>query len=152
MADPKATIEVGPWTAMEERAVDAIKSSVARRCLVDNESPPGVEEIEKELKPKRVGYAGEEVGTCQAITLEQVLPSLPPGEHGGSINTLLWVSSQTRDFLLHPEKCLKLPSEIGPLKTPGKLHIKPEDQRPLVERYANGSLWTKLRRCVDGRC
>ena len=43
MADPKATVSVGPWTAMEERAVDAIQKSVARRCLMDVESPPGVE-------------------------------------------------------------------------------------------------------------
>lgn len=151
MADPKATILVGPWTAMEERAVDAIRKSVARRCLMDVESPPGVEEIEKELKSKRVGYAGEEIGTCQTITLEQVLPSLPPGEHGGSIDTLLWVSSQTRDFLLHPEKCLKLPSEIGPLKTPGRLHIKPEDQRPLAQELVNRNIcqWIPLDEVVE---
>ena len=41
------------------------------------------------------------------ITLEQVLPSLPPPEHGGSIDTLAWVSVQTKDFLFHHEKCLK---------------------------------------------
>ena len=126
MADPKAAIEPGPWTAMEERAVGMLRRSVERRCTVDVVTSADLGAIEKDLKSKRIGYSGEEIGTCQMITLEQVLPSLPPPEHGGSIDTLAWVSVQTKDFLLHPEKCLKEVNELGTIRPPGRIHVKPE--------------------------
>ncbi len=146
MADPKATLEVGPWTAMEERAVGTMRKSVGRRCTVDTAVPPEVDAIEKELKSKRAGYCGEEIGACHVITMEQVLPSLPPPEHGGSIDTLAWVSAQTKDFLLHPEKCLKDVSALGPIRPPGRIHVKPEDQKPLADELVNRNIckWVPL--------
>ena len=155
MADTKATIESGPWSAMEVRAVDTMRDSVARRCTVDGPSSADVGAIEKELKSKRVGYSGEEIGTCQVITLEQVLPSLPPSEHGGSIDTLEWVSVQTKDFLLHPEKCLKAVGDIGTSRPPGRIHVKPEDQKPLADELIARNIckWIPLDEVVtmDGR-
>lgn len=151
LACPKATLEVGPWSALEVRAVDTMRRSVARRCTVDEVIPPKVDAIEKDLKSRRVGYGGEELGTCQMLTMEQILPSLPPPEHGGSIDTLLWVSPQTRDFLLHPEKCLKSRELLNKLRPPGKIHMRTEDQGALAQELIRRNIcqWIPLREVVE---
>ena len=41
-----------------------------------------------ELKGIRLSYTGEEMGTCHVLTRDQVLPALPPGEHGASVDVM----------------------------------------------------------------
>ena len=124
----------GRWSAQERRAVESIGRAVERRCVVD--SPPQViseAQWQKEMSCKHVGYSGEEVSTCCQLTWDQVIPALPPEEHGGSIDTLMWVGARTREFLLNPDWLLKPSDEVQLPKMPGRVHIREEDKFPLAQ-------------------
>ena len=88
--------------------------------------------MEKDLKSKRVSFSGEEVGVCHSLSLEQVLPSLPPKEHGGCIDILRFVSSSTKHFLTHPKRMIV--KDVGQElpKLQGKLHIEKGSELPLA--------------------
>ena len=62
--------------------------------------------LEKEFHQRRINYSGEEVTTCEKLCLEQILPALPPKEHGGSINVVDFVSAGTRRLLEDPASCV----------------------------------------------
>lgn len=123
---------LGRWTKTERRAVESLRDVVSRRCQFEDSLVASVEEIDKELKSKFVGYCGEEVSKCYPLTLEQILPSLPPEEHGGSIDAVNWLGSRSKEFLLHPERCLLEEQDIPPLKLPGKVHVRPGQEIPLA--------------------
>ena len=93
-----------------------------------------------------MGYNGEEISTCQQLSWEQVIPSLPPEEHGGSIETLHWVSPRTREFLLNPSLLLKSPDDVKLPKLPGKIHVKPEDKMAIAHELVRRNIcsWVPL--------
>ena len=105
-----AAPQLGRWTKAEKRSISALHDLVSRRCHFDDELFPEVEKIGKDLSSKFVGYSsgysGEEISKCYPLTLEQILPSLPPESHGGSIEAVEWLGARSRHFLLHPEQCL----------------------------------------------
>lgn len=96
----------GNWSAAERRAVKAIGSGVSRLLSHGQAFLPVDPNLDRELRSRKVNYQGEEVGVCHRLTLEQVLPSLPPKGHGGSINALDFVSRHTRELLLHPSRSI----------------------------------------------
>ncbi len=123
----------GEWTVLEKRMADAIRLSVKRLTCHGQALNFEPDLLEKELKGKRVNYQGEEVGTCEVLSLSQVLPSLPPREHGGSIDVIDFVSPGTRRLLLSPQTCL-LPDDGRPLpKLQGRIHVAKEDLLPLCD-------------------
>ena len=128
----KAAPGLGRWTKSERRAFEALQGLVSQRCGESKEVLPKVEEIEKDLASKYVGYNGEEVSKCFPLTLAQILPSLPPESHGGSIDAVDWLGPRSREFLLHPERCLLEEEEIPSLKLPGKVHVRAGDEVPLA--------------------
>ena len=85
------------------------------------------ESLDKELRGRRVDYSGEEVGICHMLTYEQVLPSLPPKEHGGSVDVLSLVSPTTRSLLEDPNRMVV--PDVGQLlpRLQGKIHIDKGD-------------------------
>lgn len=112
----------GGWTKCEMRAVKAIGSSVERVLCHGHVTVPYDSEMEKELKHRRVNYQGEEVGVCHPLTLDQVLPSLPPKEHGGAIDATAFVTTHTKDLLMNPNKSI-LPDVGQDLpKLQGRIH------------------------------
>ena len=128
----KAAPGLGRWTKGEKRAVSTLQGLVSQRCGASMEVHPDVQAIEKDLATKYVGYNGQEVSKCFPLTLEQILPSLPPESHGGSIEAIDWLGPRSREFLLHPERCLLQEDEIPALKLPGKVHVRPGDEIPLA--------------------
>ena len=120
-------LKAGGWSKCEMRAVEAIGSSVKRMLSHGHETVPYDSEMEKDLKSRRVNYQGEEVGVCHALTLEQVLPSLPPKEHGGSIAAVDFVSQHTKDLLLNPNRSIF--ADVGQElpKLQGKVHGSKEE-------------------------
>ena len=113
----------GKWSMMERRGVENVRAAVRR--LMDSPHGP-VESFEKvcaEVKRARVGYAGEEVGTCEALTLAQVTPALPPHGHGGSIALGSVLSEATSKLLDHPGDLLRddFLKPIPPI--PGRAHF-----------------------------
>ena len=104
----------------------------------------GLAALEKELLARRVGYDGEEVGICHILSLSlslsfaQVLPALPPKEHGGSIPVDNFLSEGTKHWLNFPEKLVV--EDVGQVlpRLQGRMRIVPEDVNSiahiLVER------------------
>ena len=127
----------GRWTKSERRMVEAVRQSVDR--LISHGAattvPPSL--AEKDLKGKRVNYLGEEVGTCHVLTLEQVLPALPPPEHGGSIELSRFVCDSSLHFLRHPQ--WSIVDDVGQElpKLQGKIHIQPGDVDGIANELVN---------------
>ena len=96
----------GGWNKSEKRAAKAMGEGVTRLLCHGTAKTDFDPNLEKELRSKRVNYQGEEVGTCHKLTLEQVLPSLPPADHGGAIDICDFVSTHTRSLLCNPGKCI----------------------------------------------
>ena len=133
-----AAFSEGPWTKTEKRLASAVAQSVARLASHGQAEHFDMANLEKELLSRRVGYDGEEVGICHALTFDQVLPALPPKEHGGSIHVRNFLSEGTRHWLDFPEKLvLEDTGQVLP-KLQGRIHIVAEDvdgiAAALVER------------------
>ena len=70
---------------------------------------------------------------CHLLSLDQILPSLPPESHGESIDAVDWLGARSKEFLLRPEQCVLEEAEIPPLKLPGKVHVKAGEELPLAK-------------------
>ena len=81
---------------------------------------------------RRVGYDGEEIGICHSLTFQQVLPALPPKEHGGSIPVEKFLSEGTQHWLSYPEKLVIDDWGQDLPRLQGRIHIVAED----VDRVA----------------
>ena len=137
----------GRWSLAEAQAAGSIRRGVEARCHKDIEDSPCTEEAwRKDISSKVVSYGGEEVSICRELTLDQVLPALPPGEHGACVDALDWVGPRTRRFLLHPEELLLNHCDVKLPRMPGRVHMKESDKleiaRELVKR--NICAWIPL--------
>ena len=123
----------GPWSKAERLAVNSLEAAAKRRCSSDVPHLAPREDLwQKDVASKLVGYNGEEISICHELTFEQVLPALPPEDHGGCINCLDWVGNRTKEFLLNPDWLLKDPKDVSLPKMPGKVHVKREDLMPIA--------------------
>ena len=96
---------VGPLRKVQRLCLECTRRRV-EVMLKDDHCHPiwGVREIKEELANKDIGYAGEEIGKLEKLSLEQITPSLPPPDRGGSIRLEDWLSDSTRELLRHPER------------------------------------------------
>ncbi|CAK9077745.1 unnamed protein product [Durusdinium trenchii] len=85
----------GRLNAIQNRAAASLTKSCGRLLELKGVHPCTADSVEDELKGKRLSYTGEEVSTCHPLTLDQVLPGLPPAGHGGSVDALSLLSSGT---------------------------------------------------------
>ena len=128
----------GAWSALERRGVENVKMAIRR--LLDSPHGPvdPFEKVCEGVKSARVGYDGEELGTCEQLTLAQILPALPPHGHGGSIPLGAVLSEATFRLLERPQDLLRddFARPIPPI--PGKAHFGRGEQKQvcaeLVER------------------
>ena len=137
----------GQWTKDEEVAGGAVAKAVDRLLEHSQDVSVSIAAIEKDLKLTRVTYAGEEVGTCHPLSLEQVEPALPPAEHGGCINLVDFVSPFTRRMLLEPERCI-LPDKGQPLpKLQGRIHMNQNERERISDLLVERGVcrWTPLK-------
>lgn len=144
MAGP---LRKGGWTKAERQAVSAIGKSVNRAlCHGRVQEPCNLASIE-ELKKKRVNYQGEEMGTCHRLTLEQVLPALPPKEHAASINAIDFLSPQSAYMMTHPEEAI-LPDDGRTLpRLNGIIHADSAEMRLIAAELTTRGVcdWLPLR-------
>lgn len=110
----------------------AIRQSVERVLGDDERAVWGLKEVLQDFERKSIGYSGEEICKAEPLSLERMLPGLPPEGHGGSINTIDWVSGHTRYLLLNPDKCVAM--DVGQTlpKLQGKVHIKEGERLPIA--------------------
>ena len=122
------------WQAHHRRAVENLRGHIQRfrKSAGAVERKVDCEEIEKELKAKRVNYSGEELLLCHPLSLRQILPALPPVEHGGCVDALDWVGDVTSHFLERPD--LMVIEDVGQElpRLQGKINIVPEDLDAVV--------------------
>ena len=85
------------------RALEVVRQRVV--CIVEEWKPGllwGPQQIKDDLLKRDIGYAGEEVGKVEKLSMSQILASLPPVGWGGSIRFVDGVSSSTRRLLENP--------------------------------------------------
>ena len=137
----------GKWCAIEKALATSVSTTVCRFETNDCEHVD-FPALEKELVSKRVSYTGEEFGVCNPLSLRQILPALPPKEHGGVIDVLELVSPITRDLLLHPEK-LEI-EDVGQEfpKLQGRVHVRPGELDAIADELVTRGvcMWFPLRK------
>ena len=140
--------ERGPWLAKHKRAVETLRGRVRRfrKGASEVAREVNVEEIEKELKAKRVNYSGEELLLYHPLILRQILPSLPPVEHGGCVRALDWVGEVTTRFLERPDLMVVEDAGQELPKLQGKINIVAEDLDAVVNELCrrNVCMWVPL--------
>eukprot|EP00435_Cladocopium_sp_Y103_P051810 s858_g16.t1 len=128
LAGERVKPKPGKWSPTELRAINSIEQAVARRCdRVVADIPTSEDLWQKDVGSRKVGYNGEEASICHELTWDQVLPGLPPEEHGGCIDAVNWVGARTREYLLNPRLLLKDENEVVLPKMPGKVHVAKGD-------------------------
>jgi len=106
-----------------KKAMDTLSSRVVRFLSQSVGTPTAAGGIWKEVKEKSVNYNGEEVALAQPLTVDQILPSLPPVGHGGSVELSPLLVGRSRFLLEHPEQVLLKSDRIKPGKNRSKVHI-----------------------------
>lgn len=125
-------------TKPQQAVLRAIKEGVVRVLSEDEEMDWDLEDVRADISKKLTSYTGEEIGTPEEITLEQMIPALPPASHGGSIPVVDWLEGRTRWLVTHPdERILEDHGQELP-KLQKKVHIKQDESlqvgKALVER------------------
>ena len=143
----------GGWSKPERRVVTAVGEAVDRLLCHGRVCCPPDPLLEKELMGKRVNYQGEEMGTCHKLTLSQVLPSLPPKEHGGAIDCLEFVSESTKSLLLAPHKSIL--RDVGQRlpRLRGKVHAEPGEMDLIADELVSRGVcdWVPLESVIKYR-
>lgn len=138
-------LAAGKWSAIERRGVENTRAAVKRLLDSPAESIEPFEKVCSDLKCARVGYDGEELGTCESLTLEQVLPALPPHGHGGSIPLGAVLSPATFALLERPAELLRedFVRPIPPI--PGKAHFGQGERMQVCKELVDRGIcaWVK---------
>ena len=140
-------LPTGGWSAVEGRAVQCMSEAVRRFLQPDIELAWTAEKLRADLKEKRLSYTGEEQAKLHKLTLEQVLPALPPVEHGGAIPLASLLSEGSRSLLENPEKLL-LETKLEDLpKMQAKIHCDEADVIPLALELVRRGIcgWCELK-------
>ncbi len=115
-ADSAEKTPVGPPTVAQLAAIQHLGSAAATFL---HTSPSVLEPVAwaEELAKKRVAYDGEEVGTAESLTLEQVAPGLPPAGVAGKLCAASLCTGNVRRCILDLDGQV-LPEERWPEKVP----------------------------------
>ena len=131
------------WRKTDLAAVPTLKLAVKKTLAQDVHVERLVESVKNELACRFVSYTGEEIPKMEVLSLEQVLPALPPPEgHGGCIPVTAWLSGRSKTFLNFPDDCIcedvgqKLP------KLQARVHIHEEDRLPLSKTLCERGVCT----------
>ena len=94
--------------------------------FLEGETPADVsfEEAVADLRSKRISYSGEEVAQPYPLSASQIIKSLPPKGHGGSISVEPFLSGRSKYLLLNPLESMLDESERGSAPTTAKVHIQ----------------------------
>eukprot|EP00438_Fugacium_kawagutii_P004912 Skav217251 [mRNA] locus=scaffold47:369148:372975:- [translate_table: standard] len=133
-----AAIHSGPVTKAQEMALERFWEAI--RVFVDDTSESkekvprstGVGEWGAKLGDVRISYEGEVIEKAHRITLDQVLPGLPPKGYGGSVPLVELCEGELKEKLLRPESNL-MAEENWPEDIPApKVHADIEQWEKLA--------------------
>ena len=139
-------VSAGPWTAVEQRAAANAKECIHRFLQMETTASWSADTIAADIAEKRLSYAGEEQSKIHVLTLEQVLPALPPIEHGGCIEIVDFLGEGTRRLLEQPELLLREDDGREFPKLQAKIHCAPSDQLPLAKALVDHNIcdWVEM--------
>ena len=132
--------------AQVARVLEALRNRVERFLGLFSPYKCLPEELWSDLKQKRISYDGEEFAEPVPISINQVMKSLPPAGHGGSVALCPLLVGRARHLLEHPEKVL-LPQELWePGRSVARVHIKEGEELKLWKLLAERNIvdWIKL--------
>ena len=140
--------------ASQKRAMDLLAKDAGRFCTSGGSTGDLNLNWEEELL-KKTDYWGEPMYTARPLSLEQVLPSLPPSGTAGMVAALDLLEGRTRDQIADPESCL-LPRSCWPSSVPqGRSQIEKGQEEviasALVESGVCGLIEAEQIFAVDGR-
>ena len=99
---------------------------------------PGAADWKDKLEGVRISYQGEIVEKAQELTLEQILPGLPPVGYGGRVSITDLCEGEVRECLLDPSRVLLEGEELPELLPTLKVMASDEEWgkicRVLMER------------------
>ena len=110
--------------ASVKKSMAVLLDRVKRFLSSPVKSDLSAELIWDDMKTKTLNYSGEEVALAQPLTVEQVLSSMPPEGHGGSVDLLPLLEGRSRFLLSHPEEVILPPGDIPVGKNTAKVHLK----------------------------
>ena len=116
-----------------QKSLELVRSRVNRFLSQELSFDFSLEEVWEDVKSKTVSYSGEEVAVAQTLTLNQVIPSMPPLGHGGCVELSPLLTGKSRDLLEHPEKILLPEMERGPSRPTAKVHLKQGEEAAFFE-------------------
>ena len=142
LAGKSRAVNPGVGSKLQRRALSEVRASVKRMLVKDNELHRCPQDVEKELASRFVTYSGEEVPKMQVLSVDQVLPALPPASHGGSIFAVDLVCEGTRRFLENPYDSLldELPADRRVLQA--KVHVAKGEESQLSELLVSRNICT----------
>ncbi len=123
----------GSWRKVHWKAVAALREGIVKSLSTDTFVDTTAEEVEKELSHRFVSYTGEEVPRMETLSPSQVIPSLPPVSHGGSIPVLDWLTGRTKVYVSQPGHCIE--EDVGQKlpKLQSRVHIVRGDELELAQ-------------------
>lgn len=114
--------------AQVKRVVETLRNRVERFLGLFEPRKVSPEDLWNDLKRKRISYDGEEFNEPVEVSVSQVLKSLPPLGHGGSVPLLPLLVGRARFLLEHPEEVV-LPPELWDFgSTTARVHIKESEE------------------------
>ena len=125
--------EKGPYPSTRKskqigRVVDSVRDRVERFLRGSKEEEVDPEKLWEDLISKRIGYDGEEMMQPVPLSYRQILLSVPPVGHGGSVAVTPLLEGSTRWLIEHPEECILQPSAREPGPNTAAVHIIPGDE------------------------
>ena len=118
----------GPYPAQRkgrqsDRAVQGIRDRAERFLRLFTGEPMNALKLWDELKQKRISYDGEEFSEPVPLTRDQILRSLPPAGHGGSVDLAPLLVGRARFLLQNPSSNLLEADEREPGANSACVHI-----------------------------
>ena len=117
--------------AQVKRVVTNLESRIGRFLGLFSNEDVDPETVWNELKVKKLSYEGEEFSEPVPLKVSQILKSLPPLGHGGSVELAPLLEGHTRWLIEHPEAVLRShgKKEAGP--NSARVHILAGEELPV---------------------
>ena len=114
-------------SAVEMEALRLLERKIEHFLESMKAEPPKDADWQRLLRSKKVGYGGEVVGKAQKITLEQVLPGLPPEGLGASVSAHGLATGKVRELLADPSLVIKAVEEWPETTPRASIMADPEE-------------------------
>ena len=116
------------------RVLASLESRIERFLgLFENVEEISPVEIWEDVKKKKVSYEGEEIAEPVCLTVKQILKSLPPKGHGGSVELTPLLVGHTKFLMEHPEAVLLGAEEREAGSNKARVHIQKGQEKAVWE-------------------